>query len=136
MDSLTSLSSQLRVTAESFGLSLDQSSPDLIRVSREAVLSKWFLGGRKADYRASCTLDEVAHVATFREVLKESSWGVPPPAVTVETAGQRGATATKSIRVNGPGGGHVDLGAVRQACERAVAQAGWTFVFEAGKLPA
>ena len=70
------------------------SRSDLIRVSQEAVFSKWFLGGRKANYRASCTLDEAAHVATFREVLKESSWGVPPPALTVETTGQHGGAVT------------------------------------------
>lgn len=136
MTPLTTLSSQLRDTATSFGLALDQASPDLIRASQEAVFSKWFLGGRKANYRASCKLDEAAHVAMFREVLKESSWGVPPPALTVETTGQHGGAVTKSIKVKGPGGGEMDLGAVRQACERAVAQAGWTFVFEAGKLPA
>lgn len=136
MAPLAPLVALLRETAAPFGLTVDTPSPTLVRAAQDAIVSKWFLGGRKAAYRASCALDEAAHVATFREILTESSWGVPPPALTVETSSQHGTTVNKSVKVTGPGGGKVDLGAARAAFERAITGAGWQFVFESGKFPA
>jgi hypothetical protein len=136
MTPAASLVSLLRETASSFGLTFETPSPTLVRAAQDAVVSKWMLGGRKASYRASCMLDEATQVAAFREVLTESSWGVPPPAITIATTSQKGAAVRKSVTVTGPGGGKVDLGAARDAFERAVTTAGWRFAFESGKLPA
>lgn len=136
MTPVASLVSLLRETASAFGLTFETPSPTLVRAAQDAVISKWMLGGRKASYRASCMLDEATQVATFREILTESSWGVPPPAITVETTSQSGTTVNKSVKVTGPGGGKVDLGAARAAFERTVTTAGWKFVFESGKSPA
>ncbi len=136
MTPAAALSSQLREIASTSGLSCDVPSPALIRASQDGIVSKWFLGGRKASYRASCALDEATQVVAFREILTESTWGVPPPAITVETTSQKGTTVNKSVKISGPGGGKVDLGSARAAFERAVTAAGWRFVFESGKSPA
>lgn len=135
MTPATVITSLLRDTAFACGLAFESPSPTLIRASQDGIVSKWFLGGRKASYRLSCALDDAAQTASFRELLSESSWGVPPPALTVETTSQRGATVTKTVTVTGPGGGKVDLGTARAAFERAVTGAGWRFVFESGKSP-
>jgi hypothetical protein len=136
MTPVASLVSLLRETASTFGLTFETPSPTLVRAAQDAVISKWMLGGRKASYRASCMLDEATQVATFREVLSESSWGVPPPAITIETTSQKGATVNKSVKVTGPGGGKIDLGAARDAFAHTVTAAGWRFMFESGKSPA
>lgn len=129
------LSSQLRDAATALGLSAESPSPTVLRASQDGIISKWILGGRKASYRASCVLDDASHTAAFREVLTESSWGVPPPALTVESTSQHGTTVTKSVRITGPGGGKVDLGTARVEFERVVTDAGWAFRFETGKYP-
>lgn len=98
-----------------------------------AIKAKWFLGGRKVTSNVRCTLDPVAREARFRESAIESSWGLPPPTFTVETTSQYGSrvTATRTDKGIG-GGGRLEFGAFREQFERAVQDAGWTFVFEVG----
>ena len=136
MTPLTSLATRLNEEAAALNLTIDQPSPAMLRASKETNLGKWMLGGRKARYTASCRLDEAAHTAAFREQLAESSWGIAPPSLKVETTRQSGATVAATSGAKGFGGGQADLGAFRAACERAVKDAGWTFVFENGKSPA
>lgn len=135
MTPLTSLVTRLDGEAASLKLTIDHPSPALLRASKETTLGKWMLGGRKARYTASCALDEGAHIAAFREKLAESSWGIAPPSIKVETTRQHGTAASAETSAKGFGGGSAEMGAFRTACERAVKDAGWTFVFESGKSP-
>jgi hypothetical protein len=59
-------------------------SNDTLSGTRESITSKWWLGGRKVTYRASCRLAEAERTVHFREVVVECSWGIPPPTLTVE----------------------------------------------------
>ena len=66
----------------------------------------------------------------------ETSWGIPPPGVTVEKTSIKGTELSGSrTDLALGGGGSVDYAAVREAFRTAVGDAGWTFVFEAGKMP-
>ncbi len=136
MSPLASLSSRLHDEAIALNLTVDEETSGLLRANKETSLGKWLLGGCKARYAASCRLDEAAHTAAFREALAESSWGIAPPAFRVETTRQSGTTVSGTTSAKGFGGGPADLGLFRKACERAVTDAGWTFVFESGKAPA
>jgi hypothetical protein len=61
----------------------------------------------------------------------ESSWGLPPPTLTIETTSQVGSrvnTTRKDASVGG--GGRLEFGKFREDFERAVQNAGWKFVYE------
>jgi hypothetical protein len=105
--------------------------------TQDAILSKWFLGGRKVAYRMTCTADEASRSVRFREAAVESSWGLPPPTLSVERTTQRGTrvSASRTDRSPGGGGGHLDYGGLRDALEQAVGANGWQFIVEVGKMP-
>ncbi|MGE0040875.1 MAG: hypothetical protein AB7H88_05390 [Vicinamibacterales bacterium] len=127
---------RLRTVAESAGLEPVASPAHALAAEREIPLGKWFLGGRKVVYRLSCDLDEGAHDVRFRESTTESSWGVPPPAFTVETTSQSGTAARQQTTVTSPGGGgRFELGQIRDRFEGAAREAGWDFHIEVGKKP-
>lgn len=130
-DMKTALKSIL--TAESLAVS---DSNETLSGTRESITAKWWLGGRKVTYRASCRLAEAEHTVHFREAVMESSWGILPPTITVETTTtfgwKRSGTRTD---LSAPGGGQVDYARVREAVEKAVTAAGWTFHLEGGRLP-
>lgn len=96
-----------------------------------AIKAKWFLGGRKVTSNFTCTLDTASHEAHFRESAVESSWGMPPPSLTVQTTSQYG-TRVNATRVDKGvgGGGRLEFGKFREEVEQAVKDAGWEFVFE------
>lgn len=102
----------------------------------ETITAKWWLGSRKVTYRMSCRLAEAERTVHFREAVVERSWGIPPPTLTMETTTTSGwkRSGTRTD-VSAPGGGQVDYARVREAVERAVVAAGWTFHFEGGRLP-
>lgn len=96
-----------------------------------AIKAKWLLGGRKVTSHFRVRLDPDAHEAHFRESAVESSWGVPPPTLTVETSSQFGSRVTTTRKDTGVGGGGVlEFGKVRESFERAVQDAGWKFVYD------
>lgn len=102
----------------------------------EKILAKWWLGSRKVTYRMSCRFDEAAKVVHFREVVLEKSSGMPPPTLSVEVTTTSGWTRSGSRTDTSPsGGGTVDYANVRNAVEKAVTAAGWTFDFEGGWMP-
>ncbi|MBS0532942.1 MAG: hypothetical protein JSR72_02695 [Proteobacteria bacterium] len=102
----------------------------------EKILAKWFLGTRKVTYRMSCRFDEAAKAVHFREVVLEKSSGLPPPTLSVEVTTTSGWTRSGSRTDTSPkGGGTVDYGQTRNAVEKAVNDAGWTFDFEGGRMP-
>jgi hypothetical protein len=118
------------------GVQSRSTSGDTIAGEQTVIGSKWFLGGRKVNYKFSCRLDETAHEVKFREMSSESSWGVPPPTLTVEKTSQRGAQVSQSRTDKSVGGGgSLEYGRLRAAIERAVQDAGWQFTLEAGKTP-
>jgi hypothetical protein len=96
-----------------------------------AIKAKWFLGGRKVTSNFTCTLDTASHEAHFRESAVESTWGMPPPTLTVQTTSQYG-TRVNATRVDKSvgGGGILEFGKFREEVEQAVKDAGWEFVFE------
>lgn len=102
----------------------------------EKILAKWWLGSRKVSYRMSCRFDDAAKAVHFREVVVEKSSGMPPPTLSVEVTTTSGWTRSGSRTDTSPaGGGTVDYGQVRDAVEKAVTAAGWTFDFEGGRMP-
>ena len=96
-----------------------------------AIKAKWFLGGRKVTSNFTCSLDPASHEAHFRESAVESTWGMPPPTLTVQTTSQYG-TRVNATRVDKSvgGGGILEFGKFREEVEQAVKDAGWEFVFE------
>lgn len=97
-----------------------------------AITSKWFLGGRKVTDSVTCRLVPDAHEVHLREVAHESSWGLPPPTLTIERSTQAGARVSSS-RVDatmGAGGGRLEFGKFRDAVEQATRDAGWAFVYD------
>ena len=107
-----------------------------LKGTQEAIKSKWFLGGRKVVYRMTCDVDEASRTIRFREAAAESSWGMPPPSLTVEKTTQQGTrvSVSRTDRSVG-GGGHLDYGGLRAAFEQAVRGGGWQFTVEVGKVP-
>jgi len=109
------------------------SMPDehTVRGTLAAINAKWLLGGRKVTSNFTCRLDPATHEAHFRESAVESSWGLPPPTLTVQTTSQYG-TRVNATRVDKGmgGGGRLEFGKFRKEVEQAVRDAGWQFVFE------
>lgn len=130
------LLSELKDRAASMGLALNSTAASTLAGEVESIRSKWWFGGRKALYRMSIRLDETNHSASFREAVAESSWGLPPPTITVETERVSGweRSGTKKEKSVG-GGGEIDFARFRHAVEDIVTQAGWQFRLEGGKMP-
>lgn len=132
---MTDMKTALKSILTAEGLAASDSN-DTLSGTRESITAKWWLGGRKVTYRASCRLAEAERTVHFREVVVERSWGIPPPTLTLETTTtsgwKRSGTGTD---VSAAGGGQVDYARVREAVEKAVAAAGWTFHLEGGRLP-
>src|SRR5450756_2208045 len=102
----------------------------------ETIGAKWWFGGRKVAYRMSCRLTGADHTVHFREAVVERSWGIPPPALTVETTSVRGwKRSGERHDVSVGGGGTLDYAKVRDAVEKASAAAGWKFHLEGGRMP-
>jgi hypothetical protein len=126
----------LMTAAIAQGLSVRQDGDDVLRGDQEAIKAKWFLGGNKAVYAFSCRLDEATHTAVFREAVTESGWGIAPPGFRTESHSQSGATVkSTSAQKSVGGGGTLKFGNWREACEQAVAQAGWHFEHQAARAP-
>jgi len=132
---MAELKTELKAVLAGAGLTVTESDGAL-EATREAITAKWWLGGRKVTYRASCRLAEPERTVHFREVVVERSWGIPPPTLTVETTTTSGwkRSGTRTD-VSAPGGGTLDYARVREAVEKAVTAAGWTFHLEGGRLP-
>lgn len=127
----------VRIVDLAHGRNVDASSDGASAAGHhDAIIAKWFLGGRKLTYKFSARLDEGARQLRFRESATESSWGIPPPTLTVEKSSQHGAHVSTSRTDTGiGGGGTLDYGRLRDAVEQAVRAAGWQFTLETGKMP-
>lgn len=129
---LTTLKSQ----AQSMGLHVVDESGDGFRAEQENIVVKWLLGQRKVLYRLGIRLSEGDHVANFREMVREKSWGLLPPTLTIEKTSIRGTELSGTHEERSPvGGGKVDFGRAREAVKKMVGDAGWTFHLEAGRAP-
>jgi len=128
---------KLKGEAKRLGLNLHDESGEGFKGDVESILIKWMLGKKTAVYRMSVRLAEADHVIHFREVVKESSWGLLPPTLTVEKTSVKGweRSGTHSEKPLGGGGGTVDFGRVRETLKQTVAAGGWQFRLEGGKLP-
>jgi hypothetical protein len=125
----------LRKATEVLGLTLHEDAEGC-RGEIDSIRAKWWFGGRKVAYRMSCRLTEADHTVHFREAALESSWGIPPPTLTVQTTRTSGWTRNeKRTDVSIGGGGTLNYGEVRQAVEQAAVAAGWTFHLEGGRMP-
>jgi len=129
------LIARLRQQAAAHGLRVDADAEHGLSGDVESILSKWWLGGRKVSYRMSCRLDEADRSVHFREAVVERSWGLPPPTLSVETTTLSDAKLSGRRRDVSIGGGAIDYAKLREAIEQAVVAAGWSFRFEAGRLP-
>ena len=130
------LETRLASIFDAHGVTVTANDNHRLSGTQEAIKAKWFLGGRKVVYRMSCDVDAASRAIRFRESAVESSWGIPPPTLTVETTSQRGTRVSESRTDRGPGGGGtLEYGSLRQAIEQAVRDNGWQFAFESGRLP-
>lgn len=135
-DSKRDLLARLRAVGSAQGITPQEEGDSGIRGQKEAIKAKWFLGGNKSVYTFSCRLDEATHTVNFRESILEKSWGIAPPSFKVQTYSQSGTTVTSSERQKSVGGGGVqEMGPMREACARAVIQAGWQFKHEPMRVP-
>ena len=127
----------LKAAAKRLGLTLREESSEGFKGDVESILIKWMLGKKTAVYRMSVRLAEADRVVHFREMVKESSFGVLPPTLPVETTGTKGweRSGTHSEKPLGGGGGTVDFGKVREGLKEAVTASGWQFNLEGGHMP-
>ena len=132
----TKLMAALKSEAAALGLNLQEEGDAHLKGVIETISAKWFLGGRKVVYRMSLRLAEAEHAVLFREAVVETSWGLPPPTLTVRTetvSGWKRSGQRKDVSVGGGGG--LDYARVRNAIEQAAAVAGWQFRLEGGRMP-
>lgn len=131
-DMLANLKSQ----AAALGLRVKDEDGDGLSAEMESIGAKWFLGGRKVSYKASCRLADVEHIVHFRDMVTERSWGIPPPTLSVETTTTKGweRSGSRTDRSVG-GGGRIDYARVRDKVKEAVSAAGWQFHLEGGRVP-
>ena len=113
------------------GGSVKSSNGSLVEGSVTAITSKWFLGGRKVTNNFRCSLDPESSQVRYRESAVETSWGLPPPTLKVETTSQYG-TRVKQTRTDTSlgGGGRLEFGKFREQIEQAAQEIGWGFVNE------
>ncbi len=126
----------LKTRAAALGLSVQDRGADGLAGEVKSIRAKWFLGARSVFYRMACRLAEAEHTVHYRESITESSWGLPPPTFSVEkttTSGWQRSGARTDVSVGG--GGTVDYGQAREAFRQTVADAGWQFHFEGGRMP-
>lgn len=84
----------------------------------------------------SLQLAEAEHAVLFREAVVEKSWGLPPPTLSVEVetvSGWQRSGKRKDVSLGG--GGEIDYALVREGLQKTVAEAGWQFRLEGGRLP-
>lgn len=135
-DSKRDLLARLRAVGSAQGITPQEDGENGIRGQKEAIKAKWFLGGNKSVYTFSCRLDEATHTVNFRESILDRSWGIAPPTFKVQSYSQSGTTVTSSESQKSVGGGGVqEMGPMREACARAVIQAGWQFKHEPMRVP-
>ena len=127
----------LKAEAKRLGLTLREESGEGFKGDVESILIKWMLGKKTAVYRMSVRLAEAERAVHFREMVKESSWGLLPPTLTVETTSTKGweRSGTHSEQPVVGGGGTVDFAKVREALKQTVAAGGWQFNLEGGRMP-
>jgi hypothetical protein len=130
------LLTELKKQTTTLGLNIRDGSDQELVGEVESIRAKWWLGGRKVNYRMSCRLAEADHTLHFREVVVERSWGIPPPTLTVEKTTVSGwQRSGERIDASIGGGGALDYARVRAAVEKAAAAAGWKFHLEGGRMP-
>ena len=134
--STVELLTRLKAQAKALGLTILDEPPDGFRAEQENILVKWLLGQRKVLYRMAIRLSETDHAANFCEMVKENSWGLLPPTLTVETSSIKGWERSGTHQERSPaGGGKVDFARVREELKAAIASCGWTFHLEGGRAP-
>jgi hypothetical protein len=126
----------LKSAVTALDLGVHDAGDDGLTGERDAIRTKWFLGGRKLSYRMSCRAAEAERVLHFREMIKETWWGIPPPTFTVETTKVSGwkRSGTRTDHSLG-GGGAIDYAEVRNKVEAVATAAGWQFHLEGGRIP-
>lgn len=134
--SKTKLMSALESKAIALGLSVQDESDNYLKCIVENIKAKWFLGSRRVVYRMSLRLAEAEHLVLFREAVSETSWGLPPPTLTVKTETVSGWERSGQRKdVSAGGGGAIDYARVRNAMEQTTTEAGWQFQLEGGRIP-
>lgn len=132
----TDLLAALKARANFLGVSLEADGPHALKGEKQSILIKWFLGQRKMVYSMAVRLAEAEHGVKFREMVKESSWGILPPTFTVEKTTVKGWERSGTHSEASPaGGGKVDYGELREAFKKIVTDAGWQFHLEGGRAP-
>ena len=124
---------RLSEVAAAQGLSVTPRGPDTFRGDRIAIQSKWILGVHRVKQRVSCRLSEADRTVAFREAVTETTWGFPPPAVTLDKSVLAGRTRSGVLKVTSIyGGGELDYAAAREALQQATVSGGWRFDVEIG----
>jgi hypothetical protein len=126
----------LKSRAVVLGLSVHDQGADGFSGEKKSIQAKWLLGSRSVTYRMSCRLAEAEHTVHYREAIIESSWGLPPPTLSVQSSSIKGwkLSGSRTDRSVG-GGGTINYGEARDAVKQMAGTAGWEFLFEGGRLP-
>ena len=134
--SVQDLLAELRKQAAILGVTVRDSGALELAGEVESIGAKWWLGGRKVNYKMACRLAEAERTLHFREAVVERSWGIPPPTLTVEKTTVSGwKRSGERTDVSLGGGGKLDYARMREAVGRAGAAAGWTSPLGGGRLP-
>ena len=131
------LLAELKKQAVTLGLTVRDGPKGELLGDAEFIGAKWWLGGRKVNYRMACRLAEAERRLHFHEAVVEKSWGIPPPTLTVEkttVSGWKRSGERTDVSLGG-GGGKLDYARVREGLERAAVAAGWAFHLEGGRMP-
>ena len=127
----------LKARLGALGLTVHDDGEHGLAGEAQPIRSKWWLGARTVTYRMSCRASPADYTVQFRESVTESSWGLPPPTITVEKTKVSGwkLSGERTDVSAGGGGGAIDYAQVRDAVEQAVTAAGWKFHLQGGRLP-
>jgi hypothetical protein len=100
---------------------------DTLHATRDIILSRWFLGSRRATLHFSCRFDTPRRIVSYRETAKVVAVGLPPPTLSFTAHRQRGLDVQETRREIGPhGGGEMRYGEARQLLQNLCAEAGWS----------
>src|SRR5450830_1935461 len=90
------LLARLASVADAHGVKATSIDDRTLSGTQEAITSEGCLGGRRVCHRMTCQADEASRTVRFRQAIVESSWGIPPPSLTVEKTTQQGTRGSES----------------------------------------
>ncbi len=89
-------------------------------------MAKWWFGSRRLSLHLKCRFDAASRTVFYREIMKEVTFGIPPPTLGVSHRSQHGLDVDEIRRDSGPfGSGALHYGEVRHWLQALCTEAGW-----------